>query len=540
MILGRFQNLTIKGKFVFVSTLIGGVAVALSTVFFVGYFYSVSERTLITEKRTIAQVIASNTTAAVVFKDEEAAQEMLSSVRASSDILAARILDADGEVFASVGSPALSDVPLPESVSSPETVRDLADQLVVSVPISLDGENLGQFQLLASKKQLVDSRNVALGVAATILVFATLISFLLSTVVQRTMLRPVMHLTKVMQRVRDQDNYRVRARQLSDDELGQLALGFNDMLSKIENQHTELENYQSHLENLVDERTSQLQDAVTDLEETNSQLSVAVLQAETANRAKSDFLANMSHELRTPLNGIIGFSEMMKDELLGPIQNSKYHEYTHDIHSAARHLISVIGDILDMSKIESGHAELVAEPIGLSEVIGQAVGMSKIEAEIRGLTFEVNLEETADVAILVDRTKYQQVLVNLISNAVKYSHDGGRIEVIARIDDGLDVSIRDFGIGIPPDMIAGLFERFVQVENVYARRFQGTGLGLALSKGLIELHQGEIRIDSEVDSGTKVTVTLPRERVLTTAIHNPPNASGQVEVDERPSAVAHS
>ncbi|MEZ6022875.1 MAG: PAS domain-containing sensor histidine kinase [Hyphomonadaceae bacterium] len=230
--------------------------------------------------------------------------------------------------------------------------------------------------------------------------------------------------------------------------------------------------------------------------------------AEEASRAKSAFLANMSHELRTPLNAVIGFSEIMAKELFGQLGNDQYKQYASDIYDSGNHLLELINDILDMAKIEAGKLTLAPRPLEPIVAIEQAVRLTKRKAEEKGLSIVVDAENLPEIE--ADHRAVKQILLNLLSNAVKFT-DNGAIMVHARASaDGLTMRVVDTGCGIPPEHLPRLARPFEQVETELARNHSGTGLGLALTKSLAEMHGGKLSIQSEVGRGTIVTVMLPR------------------------------
>ena len=234
-------------------------------------------------------------------------------------------------------------------------------------------------------------------------------------------------------------------------------------------------------------------------------------QLETANQHKSEFLANMSHELRTPLNAIIGFSEVLLERLFGEI-NDKQDDYLKDIHSSGRHLLTLINDILDLSKVEAGRMELELSTFDLSAAISNAMTLVRERAQRHGIV--LGQEVDPDLGELVaDERKFKQILLNLLSNAVKFTPDGGRIDVSARADgDNVVVAVHDTGIGIAPEDHAAVFEEFRQVGRNYTNKQEGTGLGLALTRKFVELHGGTIRVESQPGQGSTFTFTLPAKR----------------------------
>jgi len=239
--------------------------------------------------------------------------------------------------------------------------------------------------------------------------------------------------------------------------------------------------------------------------------------AEIANRAKTEFLANMSHELRTPLNAIIGFAEVIKDELFGPIGTPKYASYARDIHASGRHLLDLINDILDLSKLEVGKLELREEDVVLARAIDECVGLMRARADQSGVGLMIDV--SGNLAKLnCDERALKQVLLNFLSNAVKFTPAGGTVTVrVRRVADGVAVSVKDTGIGMSKADIEVALSPFGQVDSPVARQHKGTGLGLPISKQLIELHGGKLTVDSKPGRGTTMTATFPVSRIVSAA-----------------------
>jgi two-component system cell cycle sensor histidine kinase PleC len=230
--------------------------------------------------------------------------------------------------------------------------------------------------------------------------------------------------------------------------------------------------------------------------------------AEEASRAKSTFLANMSHELRTPLNAVIGFSEILAKELFGELPNPQYKQYSADIFDSGNHLLDLINDILDMAKIEAGKLTLAPRPLDPTVAIEQAVRLTKRKAEEKGLSVVVDAEDLGEIE--ADHRAIKQILLNLLSNAVKFTEQGAIMVHARGTASGITLRVVDTGCGIPPEHLPRLARPFEQVEQELTRTNAGTGLGLALTKSLAEMHGGKLAIQSEVGRGTIVTVTLPR------------------------------
>jgi len=248
-------------------------------------------------------------------------------------------------------------------------------------------------------------------------------------------------------------------------------------------------------------------------------LQTALEAAETANRTKSLFLANMSHELRTPLNAIIGFSEVMKDQMFGPVENERYLDYMGNIHDSSRHLLAVINDILDISRIESGELELDEEWLDVDDVLNWARDRA-VSKDAKSSHAAVWINVSDDLPELyADQRSMRQVVLNLLSNAIKFTPIDGRIDISARLDElsGISIFVKDTGIGIPADQVAKMTQPFTQSDNSLARRFEGTGLGLAITKSLVEAHGGRLEIESVEGKGTTISVRMPFNRVWSEA-----------------------
>lgn len=253
-----------------------------------------------------------------------------------------------------------------------------------------------------------------------------------------------------------------------------------------------------------------LETDITALKERESELLSAMVTAEAAGKARSNFLAMMSHELRTPLNAIIGFSEVMRDELYGPL-DVRYREYASDINLSGRHLLEIIGDILDLSKIDAGRMDMQIEDVEIDEAVFDCVRLVKEQANAKDIALEVNV---ASLTYAVDGLRFKQILLNLLTNAVKFTPRGGRITIDVSGGEGADLclTVADTGIGISKEDIPRVLQPFVQVGNILVRQSGGTGLGLPLSKALVELHHGSFKIESGAGQGTTVTIRLPQLR----------------------------
>jgi len=256
------------------------------------------------------------------------------------------------------------------------------------------------------------------------------------------------------------------------------------------------------------------EDLSRELEETRDEALMKRAEAESANASKTAFLANMSHELRTPLNAILGFSEIIARECLGPVGSPRYKEYAGDIHTSGAHLLSLINDLLDVAKIEAGRMEIEPQILETERTLDTALKFVGARARERRQTLTIKVDENAAI-LYADERALKQIVINLTSNAVKFTHDGGAIDVTAKRNNAGDFELMviDNGPGIPKEKLGRIFKPFSRVDNRYDSENTGTGLGLALVRGLAELHGGRAWMESEEGKGTRVHVVLPMTAV---------------------------
>jgi signal transduction histidine kinase len=264
---------------------------------------------------------------------------------------------------------------------------------------------------------------------------------------------------------------------------------------------------------LVDQHIRELEATKGELERTAEQLRLALKAASAADKSKSLFLASMSHELRTPLNAILGFSEILKDGHEMPAGVGRVRDYATNIYDSGRHLLELIDDILDLSKLDAGHLELNDDAIDVREVITSCLRLMEPHSAKADVRLRSNIPDGLPILRADDR-RVRQILLNLLSNAVKFTPSGGSVDVaVSCNNDGVAISVADTGIGMAPGEISIALERFGQIDSRLSRRYTGTGLGLPLTKHLVELHGGALAVASEAGKGTTVTALFPRDRL---------------------------
>jgi signal transduction histidine kinase len=491
---------------------------------------------------TITKVIGENSTAAIAFNDKETAEEILTALNAEPQIISAYIFKKDGKLFAKYLNENIHwDSPhyrsskkdhnywsdhsiFPEDILEEYIFRD--DHVDLLHNIVLDREVIGSIYIQNDLKELNNILRLYIGIGGVVLLISLFVAYFLSSKLQRVISEPILNLAQTMKIVSKEKNYSLRVEKWGTDEIGTLNDGFNDMLTQIHVRDEELKKHREHLEEKVDLRTYELQQAT-------ERAYIMAKQADAANLAKSAFLANMSHELRTPLNAIIAFSEVLLDKHFGEL-NERQEEYLGDILSSGRHLLSLVQDILDLSKVETGKMELELSEFNINELLSGSLTMIKEKAMQHGIYLSVDAEKVPELMV-ADERKIKQVVFNLISNAIKFAHDGGSINISAEVierdwlkdnvpiifrDDAimalhsdqksfLKVSVTDTGIGIHEASLTKIFEPFHQEDNSASRKYKGSGLGLSLSKKLVEIHKGCIWVESAIDKGSTFSFVLP-------------------------------
>jgi signal transduction histidine kinase/DNA-binding NarL/FixJ family response regulator len=503
------QNLSIRRKLILITMLTSSIALLLSSASFLIYDL-ISFRHLLTQDLTTqAEIIGYNSAAAMAFKDEPAATATLSALMVKGDIVAAVLYSPDGKMFAQYFR---NDKTLPAflpSRSQEKGYRFQGRYLEVWHDVSLNGERLGTLFLQSDMRQWSTRAKRYAGICFVFVLVSGFLAFLVSSKLQKVISGPIVHLEDTMRMVSAHKNYEVRAVKAYADEIGSLIDGFNTMLSDIQHRDTALRGANDELQT----RTRELEEEISHRKQAQEELLKAKYVAEEASRAKSTFLANMSHELRTPLNAIIGYSEMLEEEA----HDSATVETVQDlqkIKSAGKHLLALINDVLDLSKIEAGKMSLHLETFDVSEMIEEIVTTLQPAIEKNSNTLWVHLAEEVGM-MRADITKVRQILFNLLSNACKFTDHGTiSVDVDQSTEDGQDwlrFRVTDTGIGISAKQKENLFQEFVQADTSIARKYGGTGLGLAITHRFVQLMKGRIGVESQTGEGSTFTVHIPAQ-----------------------------
>jgi signal transduction histidine kinase/ActR/RegA family two-component response regulator len=526
-------NLSIKRKLILMTMLTSSIALLLSWASFLIYDLT-SFRTLLTQDlATQAEIIGYNSAAAMAFRDQTAATATLSALTAKGDIVGAALYGPNGKMFARYFR---AEQTLPEvqrTCSQKKSYRFEGQYLEVCHDVTLNGDRVGTLFLQSDMRQWSMRAQRYAKICFVFALMSALLAFLVSSKLQKLISEPIMHLEDTMRMVSANKNYEVRAVKSYSDEIGSLIDGFNAMLSDIQQRDAALRGANEQLQS----RTQELEEEISQRKQAEEELLKAKHVAEEASRAKSTFLANMSHELRTPLNAIIGYSEMLEEEARDSA-NADNVQDLQKIQSAGKHLLSLINDVLDLSKIEAGKMTLHLETFEVRAMIEEIIATLQPAIEKNKNMLRVCIAEQVGM-MRADITKVRQIMFNLLSNACKFTEHGSIcVDVDRRSEYGRDwlrFEVADTGIGIGAKQKENLFKEFAQADTSISRKYGGTGLGLAISYRFVQLMKGRIAVQSEPDQGATFTVDLPA--LVRIELPDSPQPEGTSEVLSPASAV---
>jgi signal transduction histidine kinase/DNA-binding response OmpR family regulator len=496
-----FSNLSIKRKLIVLAMFSAGVALLVACSLFMVFDVMMCREEMIKSLRMHAAIVGQNSMAALSFNDGNDARQTLTSLRVDPHVVDACIFGTDGKVFATYSHKEGAEAVVPASV--PDVGYKFANQhLEVSETVKLDGHPIGTVYVRSDLGELHDRITRYAFTLLGVFCAAAGLAFFLASRLQRFIANPIQHLAETAQVVSTQRNYSVRAVKESCDELGQLIDVFNEMLTQIQIRDAGLKSHQDHLEDQVAQRTEQLQ-------RMNTELSGAKDRAEAASRAKSNFLANMSHEIRTPMTAIVGYSDLM----LEPDQTlSDRQDCLQIIRRNGRHLMALINDILDISKIEADKMTVERIPCDLPNLVIDVASLMRPKTVDKGLEFTVDFEGSIPQTIQTDALRLKQILVNLLGNAIKFTHKGRislRVECKAKAGESeVYFHLSDTGIGMTPEQVQRLFQPFNQADDSMTRKYGGTGLGLTISKRLAKLLGGDITVQTLHNVGSTFSVVI--------------------------------
>jgi signal transduction histidine kinase/DNA-binding response OmpR family regulator len=510
--MARAKDRTISQRLTWMNMLVCGVALVLACSAFIGYDLVTFRMTMVGNLSTQAQILGSNTISALVFDDSDSAGKTLSALKADPHILSAAVYTNQGKLFAAYERSDSGPIPMPPPipVRQLESHRMKDNEIELARSLILDGRPSGVICIRSDMNALNERLKLYVVIASIVLLISLLAALAVSAVFRKSVAQPIIQLAGVAREVSLNRSYSLRVPKVhGHGEVSVLINSFNEMMAQIEKGKASLQQAHDELELRVEERTAELVAAQKKVEAYSESVLRAKEDVERASRFKDQFLSTMSHELRTPLNAVLGFSELLADDRYGPL-TGRQARYVNHIHTSGHHLLRLINDILDLSKIEAGRLQLTIEDVAVDQSFGEVC--ESLQPLVEKNEHQLIHRAPRGLAVRADGTRFRQMLMNLLGNAIKFTPKGGRIELVAKqVDDIVRVEVHDSGPGIPPEEKQRIFEAFHRMDQ-NERSSEGTGLGLAITRKLVELHGGQLSVESEVGAGSCFFFTLPAVR----------------------------
>lgn len=500
---------SIARKLTWMNMLVSGVALLTACAAFIGYDVVTFRTAAVNNLSIRAQIIGSNCISALMFNDRDSAEKTLAALKADPHVVSAVIYTNTGQPFASYSrgpndrNSALA--PIPPGQHEMHWIAN--DEIVLEQSIVFDGSPNGTVYIRSDVEALKQRLWHYLEISALVLLASLLAALVVSSVFRRAIAKPIVQLAEVANIVSRDKRYSLRVTQVhGPGEVSTLINAFNEMMAQIEQSEADLQKAHDELEDRVEERTAELVTARKEVEAYSESILRAKEDIERASKFKDQFLSTMSHELRTPLNAILGFSELLSDVRYGQL-NDRQQRYVNHIHVSGQHLLQLINDILDLSRIEAGRLQLTLEDVPVHVAFAEVSGALHPLLDKKSQNLMQNA--SPDLVVRADDTRFKQMLMNLLGNAIKFTPEGGTIELIAvQLDDSIRIEVRDSGPGIPPEEKQRIFEAFHRLKQS-DKAAEGTGLGLAITRSLVELHGGQLNLESEPGRGSCFYFTLP-------------------------------
>ena len=489
--------------------LVSGVALLTACVAFISYDVVTFREGTLRNLSIRAQIIGSNCVSALLFNDRDSAEKTLAALKADSHIVFAAIYTPSGQLFASYSREAGEQNPAlaPIAAGQNEIHWIGNNEIVLEHSIVFDGNPSGTVYIRSDAEAINQRLRLYVEISALVLLASLLAGLVVSGFFRRAVAKPIVELAEVAHIVSRDKSYSLRVPPLhGQGEVSTLINAFNEMMEQIEQSEASLKKAQDELEQRVEERTAELVAAQKEVQAYSESVLRAKDDIERASKFKDQFLSTMSHELRTPLNAVLGFSELLADDRYGPL-NNRQQRYVNHIRVSGQHLLQLINDILDLSKIEAGRLQLTLEDVSVYVSFAEVSGALQSLVDKKS---QVLLQSAPrDLVVRADGTRFRQMLMNLLGNAIKFTPEGGKIELAARASgDFIRVEVRDSGPGIPEEDQRRIFEAFHRLKQS-DKAAEGTGLGLAITRSLVELHGGNLDLESKLGSGSCFYFTLP-------------------------------